>query len=386
MPLYLRPPRPGKNANYEIRGSLLGINVERTARTADKREAQKELKRIADAIKRGEYRKPDAEPVEEKRPATFLDAALAYLKADGDPKYIDRIIEDTGEHALTKKPLADIDQIAIDNAARSVYPDAPPTTVNRQFYTPVSAILKRAGIEREIARPKGWRGSKANSWLEPDQAFAVIREAYGIEPEFGAFCATLLYTGMRLSDPLRAKVRDLKLSRSLLYVPDTKNGEPRPVHLPPVVVKALSDLPARTGRPRKVAGTPLKDGEAGRSRASAGVPWLERPADEKLFRFCNGGRLRDMLALAIARAGLSFPRRQGAFHLFCHTYGTWMHNYGGLDTYGLTRTGRWKDADSADRYNHTMASPEAKRADLLPGATGMPGKGRGIRLATGKGK
>jgi hypothetical protein len=34
------------------------------------------------------------------------------------------------------------------------------------------------------------------------------------------------------------------------------------------------------------------------------------------------------------RAGLKFPRRQGGFHLFCHTYGTWMTRYGGLDTYG----------------------------------------------------
>ena len=85
-----------------------------------------------------------------------------------------------------------------------------------------------------------------------------------------------------------------------------------------------------------------------------------------------------MLALAIRRAGLSFPRRQGAFHLFCHTYGTWMHNYAGLDTYGLTRTGRWKDPDSADRYNHTMASPEARLADMLPGAAENPWRIRGI--------
>jgi len=43
-----------------------------------------------------------------------------------------------------------------------------------------------------------------------------------------------------------------------------------------------------------------------------------------------------------------------------------MHRYGELDTYGLTRTGRWKDPDSPDRYKHTMASAEARRADLLP--------------------
>jgi hypothetical protein len=43
-----------------------------------------------------------------------------------------------------------------------------------------------------------------------------------------------------------------------------------------------------------------------------------------------------------------------------------MKRFGRLDTYGLTRTGRWKDPDSADRYNHTEASWEARQADLLP--------------------
>ena len=73
-----------------------------------------------------------------------------------------------------------------------------------------------------------------------------------------------------------------------------------------------------------------------------------------------------MLALALKQAGLSFPRRQGGFHLFCHTYGTWMHHYGQLDTFGLVRTNRWKYPDFADRYRHTKVSDEARRADLLP--------------------
>jgi len=65
-------------------------------------------------------------------------------------------------------------------------------------------------------------------------------------------------------------------------------------------------------------------------------------------------------------AGLSFPRRQGGFHLFCHTYGTWMHRFGELDTFGLTRTARWKDPRSADRCKHTRVSEESRRADWLP--------------------
>jgi integrase len=366
MPLKLRDPRPGKTPNYEIRGSYLGVYVERTAGTAEKRHAGKILRAIKKSIERGDYAAA-VEPIAETiKPPSFADAALAYLRAGGEAKYLGDIIEATGEHALRDRPLAEIDQMAIDNAAAALYPGAPATTTNRQFYTPVSAVLKRAGIERKIKRPKGWRGSKATSWLEPEQAFALIAACYAIEAEFGVFCLMLCYTGMRLGDPIKARLRDLKINEALLYIPDTKNGEPRPVHLPPVVVQALRDQPQRMARPRKGAGTHLANGAAGRSRRDVGVPFLDRDPDEKLFRFHIGGRLRKMLAMAMKNAGLKFPRRQCGFHLFSHTYGTWMTRYGNLDTFGLTRTGRWKDPESADRYNHTIASPEARRADLMP--------------------
>src|SRR5262249_51748932 len=88
--------------------------------------------------------------------------------------------------------------------------------------------------------------------------------------------------------------------------------------------------------------------------------------DEKLLRSCKGGRPCTMLYLALNRAGVVLSRRMHDFHTFFHTYGTWMHRYGGLDTYGLTRAGCWKDPDSADRCKDTMASAKARRADLLP--------------------
>jgi integrase len=377
MPLKLIPPRPGKTPNYTVRGTYLRVYVERTAGTPEKKLAGQVLKGIERAIERGEYAATPKPVLEATRPPTFADAALAYLRAGGEAKYLSDIIELTGAHALRDKLLTEIDQIAIDNAASALYPNVPATTTNRQFYTPVSAVLKRAGIERKIRRPKGWRGSKATEWLEPEQAFPLIDAAYELDPEFGLFCLTLLYTGMRLGDPIKAKLRDLKLGEALLYVPDTKNGEPRPVHLPPVLVEAFREQPPRMGRPRKADGEALANGAAGRSRRDVGVPFLDRAPDEKLFRFHIGGRLRNMLALAMKRAGLKFQPRQGGFHLFCHTYGTWMTRYGDLDTYGLVRTQRWKDPASADRYNHTIASPEARRADLMP--VKKPGNIRGMK-------
>lgn len=366
MPLKLVPPRLGKSPNYSVRGTYLRVYVDRTAGTPEKRKASKFLRDIKEQIERGDFNTASATAVEAPKLPNFAEATLAYLKADGDPKYLGLIIDQAGPFALRDMLIKDIDQIAIDNAAKALYPEATPQTRNRQFYTPVSAVLKRAGVERKIKRPKGWRGSKATSWLEPQAAFDLIDEAYKIDPEFGLFCLLLLYTGMRLSDPIAARMRDLTLDQALLYVPDTKNGEPRPVHLPPVAVEAFRNQPARTARPRRIGSKPLPNGVAGRSRRDAGVAFLDRHPDEKLFRFHIGGRLRKMLALAIKRAGLTFPQRQGGFHLFCHSYGTWMTRYGNLDTFGLTRTGRWKDPESADRYSHTMASAEARRADLMP--------------------
>ena len=81
--------------------------------------------------------------------------------------------------------------------------------------------------------------------------------------------------------------------------------------------------------------------------------------------FHAGGRLRDMLKMALDAAGVVLPRRV-AFHVFCHTWGTWMRQHGGLDTYDLLKTDRWTDPDSADRYAHVVVSEMAKRADLLP--------------------
>jgi hypothetical protein len=50
-----------------------------------------------------------------------------------------------------------------DRAAAVLYPNSTPQTRNRRFYTPVSAVLKRAGVTRQIKRPKGWRGTRSKS-------------------------------------------------------------------------------------------------------------------------------------------------------------------------------------------------------------------------------
>jgi integrase len=79
--------------------------------------------------------------------------------------------------------------------------------------------------------------------------------------------------------------------------------------------------------------------------------------------------LRQLLAEAMKNAGLFFPKRERGFHLFCHTFATWLMR-NGMDNYALARTGRWKDPRSVEGYLHNLASTEARRAaDLLPTPT-----------------
>jgi integrase len=377
MPLYLRPPRKGKTPNYEIRGKYLGIRVEQSAGTDSKKIAGQELRRIKRRIERGEYR-PRREEAAADGPLTFAMAAEAYLLAGGESQHLGPILELDGPDAIRHRPIDAIDQPAIDRAAAALYPNATPQTKNRQFYTPVSAVLKRAGDQRKIKRPKGWRGKKAKWSLEPDQAFALLDAAEAVDREFGLLCWLLNYTGMRISEPLRARLGQLKLDRRnakgepepALFLDDSKNDEPRMVYLPPIVVKKFRAMPPRPAR------------IGGRSKTDAGKPFLKRDPNAKLFRFHYGSPLRKMLARAMALAGLSFPPRHRGFHLFCHTYGTWMVHFGSLDNYGLTRTRRWKDPRSAEGYVHTKINAEARRADLLP--TPPRGKARGLARCTGQ--
>jgi integrase len=330
MPLKLVPPRAGKTPFWSIRGTYLGRYIDRSSGSREKAFAAKILAKLKRDIESG--------ALSETKAVGFAAAAAAYMKAGGDGKYLAPLIK----HFL-HTPVADIDQIMIDNAAAELYPTATAATRNRQVYTPVSAVLKRAGIERQIKRPKGWRGRKLTHWLAPEQALRVFEATARIDaPEetrltFRIYLRILCYTGMRMSEPLKLAKTDVDLAAATATLRNMKNERDRLVYLPPVVVDDLRQMPGG----------------------------LEGPG--RLFSFHAGGRLRDLLKMTLAEAGVVLPRRV-AFHVFCHTWATWMRQHGGLDTYDLVRTDRWADPESADRYAHVVVSEQARRADLLPGA------------------
>ncbi len=284
---------------------------------------------------------------------TFLAAAMDYLDAGGDDRFLGHFdpVKKVWSAGLIShfgdKTLAEITQQDIDRAAVALYPQAGAPTRNRQVYTPMSAVMKHAGIDMKLRRPKGWRGSSRVDWLQPEQAFRLFSAADAKDPEFGAFLRLLCYTGMRLGEALSLTCDKVTLHEAFAYVAQTKNDDPRGVHLPPIVITALANHPRRMDR--------------GKAR---------------VFRFRKCGRLYTWLAEVKAAAG---PDMEFCtFHTFRHTWATWMRRYAGLDTRGLVGTGAWRDEKSAARYEHVVVSEESRKADLLP----TPHRGRKAKSGT----
>ena len=128
----IRIVRRAKSPNWIIRGTLRGVRVEESTGTNNKKIAEEiRARREAEILAQSIYGR--------RATATFAEAALSYLENGGNKRFLDGAIRYFGT-----TPLAQIDQDAIDIGARKVYPNASAATRDRQFYTPMSAVLKHA--------------------------------------------------------------------------------------------------------------------------------------------------------------------------------------------------------------------------------------------------
>jgi integrase len=59
----------------------------------------------------------------------------------------------------------------------------------------------------------------------------------------------LFYCGLRLSEALEREIDKLRIDESYLYIPDTKNEEPRDIFLPKPAIDALRQHPRGLNRP-----------------------------------------------------------------------------------------------------------------------------------------
>ena len=337
MPLKLVPPRTPKTPNWSIRGTYLGVAVDRSARTPKKAVAERELKKLEGKIERGEY----PEKPKPKNAASFLSAAVAYMKDGGSRRYVGKLIDYFGETAL---PL--IDQDAIDEAASTLYPNVTAATRNGCVHTPVSAILHHAGVKITVRRPKGYKEKTKTLFLLPDDAFAIIGAANAIDAEMGRLLSFLLYTGCRIGEALALKWERVSLDDRTAYIETSKNDDPRTVRLTEELCSLLEPH-------RKAAG--------------------------KVFRFHQGGHRNFIFLNAkVTACGTGCAaeawRADGdpALSLFVGDVPHVLSHLGDVDAEvrGRRSAGPRRHRPlarrAARRYTHTAAHEEWSRVDSLP--------------------
>ncbi len=324
MPLKLIAPREGRSKNWRVRGTYLGVYLDRSTETADRRVAARLLAGWREQIERGE--------ISGRAELTFDQAAVSYMQAGGDIRFAKKITDYVG----TKKAAVEIGQAYVDQMAADLYPSASLATRNRQVYTPVKAILAHAKIPNQIDRPAGGDGAERHIWLEPAEFDRLHRAAQNIDAELALLLLVIFYTGLRLSEALSIDRKKIEVDRETAFVGKTKNGQPRPVYLPPVLVAALS---------------------AELAKVAAGPLFATLPA----LRQTGGSRFYKPVYDAYAAAGVD---PQGApFHIGRHSFGRNMTRAGA----DLVATNIWR-SNAAKRYEHYDPSEEARKAALIPGA------------------
>jgi integrase len=258
-----------------------------------------------------------------------------YLESGGETRFVEPL---TNHFGATK--LSRIGQSEIDAAARTLYPEAAPATLNRHVYTPIGAILHFAAERglcdcRSIRRPKQPPGRIR--WLEPQEAEALISAC---APHLRPLVIFLLYTGARLSEALYLDWRYMDLRRGQVSFTNTKNGEARGVPLHDRVIAALANLDHR-------------DDEV-----------FRRPDGRPYNRKANGGgQIKTAFKGACRRAGIT----NFTPHDCRHTWATW-HYAANRNLKALMELGGWKSEAMLLRYAHVNTEHLRASIEVLPGS------------------
>lgn len=315
-----------KSPFWYLRGTVRGVAVDESTGLADRRQAE------AVRAKR-EWEITQGSIFGRRATATFLEAAVSYMDAGGETRFLKPVI-----HELGGVRLSDIDQALIEKVARRLYPTGAPATLNRQAIAPISAVLKHAHgrklcdylkIER-MKEPKG-----RIRWLSPEDADRLIRHC---SPHLKPLVTFLFYTGARLSEALYLDWHGVDLNRAHVHFAETKNGEARGIPLHARIIADLANLRHRTGAV---------------FRRPDGLPYVVK--DD------GGGQIKTAFKGACKRAGIA----NFSPHDCRHTWATW-HYAANRDLLALKTLGGWKTERMVFRYAHVNTAQHAGSIAALP--------------------
>jgi integrase len=234
----LKIERRGKKGIFQIIGTLRGIRVHESTRTAS--EPHAEALRI-----QLEKRILDEDVYGKRATAVFSEAVVAYLEGGGSPRFVGPLNRHFGPWRMS-----DVTQGEVLKFARKQYPGTSGDTIDRQVFTPLIAIW-RVAHEAQLCGPHEFRRPRKAERLPvayaKDDFVAQLLPA--CSPRLKAAVLLITFSGARASEccNLSDDDGDVDWERRTALLRRTKNGRPRTVVLPDMVYKAMLPLKGRKG-------------------------------------------------------------------------------------------------------------------------------------------
>jgi integrase len=267
---------------------------------------------------------------------TVADAGLRYIERPGgvrsyDLWRLDQINRVVGDRPIAKAADAWIEFKRVRCGGLS------PATVQRFKATFAAAVNYLAG-EESFDAPKLPRGEKVSNkrmrHLTPEQADRLVA-AYA--PHVQPIVTVLRWQGLRIGEALRADWAHVNWQADSIFVPESKNGEPRTVTMHKKTRAALHRLWISRGSP----------GEGSLFLTNKGLPYRD-PRD---YKVPSGSPIKKAHATACRRAGIV------DFHVH-----DWRHHWAshcvmaGIDLETIREEGGWKSLRMVERYATVSAA------------------------------
>lgn len=211
---------PKRSPYWCVRGTVAGVELFESTGTVDRGQAE-------------EYRRKREREVYDQaalgkvKPATFADAVIAFRATGRETRFLTPLLDHFRE-----TPLPKIGQAEIDAACEALYPGRKASTLNRQVYGPMIAVLTYAAKARleGASRPLVSMRKEQRPAVTPADDAHIAALLPHCSEGLRALIVLMTYTGLRTGEALRVKAEDVK--DGFIAVGITKNGRPRMVPVP----------------------------------------------------------------------------------------------------------------------------------------------------------
>lgn len=184
---------------------------------------EKEAKKVAERIK-AQNRLARNDPDEH---LSFAQCVAIYIKDGGEQRFLAPLVRH-----FAKVKVKDINGLTVRDAAKTLYPNAEPSTWNRQVLTPVKAVINKAADNglcapltvKRFPEPVRQRPAADKEWIDKFVEAALKLDM----PETAAIVRFMFETGCRVSEACRLEWKDVDLERRTAFIERTKT-DPRTV-------------------------------------------------------------------------------------------------------------------------------------------------------------